>query len=65
MEVWLKQLLELMSIIAVILTLILVAYEIGQNKNAMAAQAVFEINDSGRESLFDQINNAELDISFI
>jgi hypothetical protein len=52
--------LELIGILAVVVSLIFVAYEIRQNTNTAAAQAVFELNEAGRQSLFLQPTDADL-----
>jgi hypothetical protein len=56
----LKGKLELVGILAVVLSLLLVAYEIRQSTDTAAAQAVFELNESGRESLFLLATDTEL-----
>ena len=50
----LKGKLELVGVFAVVVSLLFVAYEIRQNTNTFAAQAVFELNEAGRQSLFLQ-----------
>ena len=46
--------LELIGVLTVVLSLLFVAYEIRQNTNTAAAQAVFELNEAGRRTLFLQ-----------
>lgn len=43
---------ELVGILTVVVSLLLVAYEIRQSTDTAAAQAVFEMNNAGREALF-------------
>ena len=50
----LKGKLELVGVFAVVVSLLFVAYEIRQNTNTAAGQAVFELNEAGRQSLFLQ-----------
>ena len=51
---------ELVGIFAVVLSLLLVAYEIRQSTDTAAAQAVFELNEAGRQSLFLQSTDPDL-----
>jgi hypothetical protein len=51
---------ETIGIIAVILSLLFVAFEIRQNTNTAAAQAVFDLNESGRQTLFMQVSDPDL-----
>ncbi len=56
----LKDNLEWLAGAAVVMSLLLVAFEIRQNTNALAAQAVFELNQAGRDNLFMQVSDREL-----
>ena len=56
----LRQNLDIIGGIAVIASLLSVAYEIRQSTNAIAAQAVFELNESGRETLLLQVADDEI-----
>ena len=56
----LKGKVELVGILAVVLSLLLVAYEIRQSTFTAAAQAVFELNESGRASLFLKATDPEM-----
>jgi hypothetical protein len=51
---------ELIGIIAVVLSLLFVAYEVRQNTNTAAAQAVFELNEAGRQTQFMQVSDSEI-----
>jgi len=51
---------EIASAVAVVLSLVYVGYEIRQSTNAIAAQAIFELNESGRETLLLQVADEEL-----
>ena len=46
--------LELIGVLTVVLSLLFVAYEIRQNTNTAAAQAVIQLNEAGRQTLFLQ-----------
>ena len=56
----LKENLEWIGAIAVFVSLLLVAYEIRQNTNAIAAQAVFDLNESAKGLLLAQAIDPEL-----
>ena len=56
----LKVKLELVGVFAVVVFLLFVAYEVRQNTNTAAAQAVFELNEVGRQSLFLQSTDPDL-----
>ena len=56
----LRENLEWIGGAAVVMSLLLVAFEIRQNTNALAAQAVFELNQAGRDNLFMQVSDREL-----
>ena len=55
-----KDKLEIVGLVAVVLSLLILAYEIRQNTDTAAAQAVFELNDAARETLFQQATNPNL-----
>ena len=52
--------LELVGVVAVVLSLLFVAFEIRQNTNTAAAQAVFELNEAGRQTQFLQVTDSNL-----
>ena len=56
----LKVKLELVGIFAVVVSLLFVAYEVRQNTNTAAAQAVFELNEADWQSLFLQSTDPDL-----
>jgi hypothetical protein len=45
---------------AVVLSLLFVGYEIRQNTNISAAQAVFDLNEAGRQNLLMQVSDPEV-----
>ncbi len=51
---------EFIGVIAVVLSLLFVAYEVRQNTNTAAAQAVFELNEAGRQTQFMQVSDPEI-----
>ena len=51
---------ELTGVVAVVLSLLFVAYEVRQNTNTAAAQAVFELNEAGRQTQFMQVSDPEI-----
>jgi hypothetical protein len=55
-----KDKLELIGIVAVIFSLLILGYEIRQNTDTSAAQAVFELNESARQTLFQEATDPEL-----
>jgi len=55
-----RERLEWLGGIAVIASLLLVAYEIRQNTNAVSAQAVYDLNETGKEMLLMLATDAEL-----
>ena len=55
-----KQHLELITGVAVIVSLLIVAYEIRQSTNALAAQGVYDLNESARQTLLLQATDEEL-----
>jgi len=55
-----KDKLELVGIIAVIISLLILGYEIRQNTDTSAAQAVFELNESARQALFQEATDPDL-----
>lgn len=55
-----KDKLELIGIVAVIVSILILGYEIRQNTDTYAAQAVFELNESARLSLFQEATNPNL-----
>ena len=56
----LKEKLEWLGGIAVVASLLLVAYEIRQNTNTVSAQALYDLNESGKEMLLILATDAEL-----
>lgn len=56
----LKERLEWIGGIAVIASLLLVAFEIRQNTNAVSAQAVYDVNSSGINILMMQTENPDV-----
>ena len=55
-----KDKLEVIGIVAVIVSLLILGYEIRQNTDTSAAQAVFELNESARETLFREATDPNL-----
>jgi hypothetical protein len=55
-----KDTLELVGIVAVIVSLLILGYEIRQNTDTSAAQAVFELNESARQTLFQEATDPDL-----
>ena len=55
-----KDKLELIGIVAVIVSILILGYEIRQNTDTYAAQAVFELNESARQSLFQEATDPNL-----
>lgn len=55
-----KDKLELVGIAAVIASLLILGYEIRQNTDTSAAQAVFELNESARQTLFQEATDPNL-----
>jgi hypothetical protein len=55
-----KDKLELVGIVAVIVSLLILVYEIRQNTGTSAAQAVFELNESARQTLFLEATDPNL-----
>jgi hypothetical protein len=55
-----KDKLELIGIVAVFVSLLILAYEIRQNTDTAAAQAVFELNESARQGLFQEATDPDL-----
>jgi hypothetical protein len=51
---------ELIGVVAVVLSLIFVGYEIRQNTNISAAQAVFDLNEAGRQNLLLRVSDTEV-----
>lgn len=47
-----KDKLEIVGIVAVIVSLLFLAYEIRQNTHTSAAQAIFELNEAARQTQF-------------
>ncbi len=56
----LKSLIEVLGGLAVILSLLFVGWEIRQNTNAIAAQAIFGLNDSASPHIIAVATNGEL-----
>jgi hypothetical protein len=56
----LREKLEWLGGAAIVLSLLLVALEIRQNTNALAAQAVFELNDASNEKLMALATDPEM-----
>lgn len=56
----LKDKLELIGIIAVIVSILILGYEIRQNTYTAAAQAIFELNESARQTLFQEATDPDL-----
>jgi len=52
--------LELVGVVAVIVSLLILGYEIRQNTDTSAAQAVFELNESARQTLFQEATDPNL-----
>lgn len=55
-----KEKLEWLGGAAIVMSLLLVAYEIRQNTNAIAAQAVFDLNEAANRQLLMLTTDAEL-----
>ena len=55
-----KDKLEIIGIVAVIVSLLILGYEIRQNTDTSAAQAVFELNESARQTLFREATDPNL-----
>jgi hypothetical protein len=55
-----KDKLEMIGIVAVIFSLLILGYEIRQNTDTSAAQAVFELNESARQTLFREATDPNL-----
>ena len=55
-----KDKLEMIGIVAVIVSLLILGYEIRQNTDTSAAQAVFELNESARQTLFQEATDPNL-----
>lgn len=55
-----KDKIELIGIVAVIASLLILGYEIRQNTDTYAAQAVFELNESARQTLFQEATDPDL-----
>ena len=55
-----KDKLELIGIVAVIVSLLILGYEIRQNTDTSAAQAIFELNESARQTLFQEATDPNL-----
>jgi hypothetical protein len=55
-----KNKLEMIGIVAVIFSLLILGYEIRQNTDTSAAQAVFELNESARQTLFREATDPNL-----
>jgi hypothetical protein len=51
--------LEWIGAVTIVLSLLLVAYEIRQNTNAIAAQSVFELNEAANQSLLMESADGE------
>jgi hypothetical protein len=51
---------ELIGVVAVVLSLMFVGYEIRQNTNISAAQAVFDLNEAGRQNLLLRVSDPEV-----
>ena len=49
-----KDELELIGFVAVVVSLLILGYEIRQNTETSAAQAIFELNESARQTLFQE-----------
>ena len=56
----LKDRLEIIGIIAVILSLLILAYEIRKNTDTAAAQAIFDLNEAARETQFLEATDPDL-----
>ncbi len=56
----LRKNLEWLGAVAVVASLLTVAYEIRQTTNAMAAQSIFELNEAGRQTLLILSTDANL-----
>jgi hypothetical protein len=55
-----KDKIELIGIVAVVVSLLILGYEIRQNTDTSAAQAIFELNESARQTLFREATDPEL-----
>ena len=55
-----KDKLEQIGIVAVIVSILILGYEIRQNTDTSAAQAVFELNESARQQLFQEATDPNL-----
>ena len=55
-----KDKLELIGIAAVLVSLLILGYEIRKNTDTSAAQAVFELNESARQTLFQEATDPDL-----
>ncbi len=55
-----KDKLELVGIVAVVVSLLILGFEIRQNTDTAAAQAVFELNESARQTLFLEATDPNL-----
>ena len=55
-----KDKLELVGIVAVVVSLLILGYEIHQNTDTSAAQAIFELNESARQTLFQEATDPDL-----
>jgi len=55
-----KDKLELIGIVAVIVSILILGYEIRQNTDTSAAQAIFELNESARQTLFQEATDPNL-----
>jgi len=55
-----KDKLELIGIVAVVVSLLILGYEIRQNTDTSAAQAIFELNESARQTLFQEATDPDL-----
>ena len=51
---------ELIGIVAVVVSLLILGYEIRQNTDTSAAQAIFELNESARQTLFQEATDPDL-----
>lgn len=55
-----KEKLEWLGVIAVLASLLLVAFEIRQNTNVVSAQAIYDLNNAGNEMLMTLVTDPEL-----
>ncbi len=55
-----KDKMELIGIAAVIVSLLILGYEIRQNTDTSAAQAIYELNESARQTLFQEATDSDL-----